>query len=951
MPGQDISGSGRGFYRRAIAAAGLLLLILLSVLGNYLKLHLFFNVDLIFGSIGAMTALYYYGPRRAILAAAAAATYTYFLWNHPWAIVIFTCEMIWVAFAYSRYTKNIVLADTLYWLLFGMPLVFLFYRIVMNMALSATLLIMFKQSINGIFNALIAVLLINLAEKLRVRSGPIGQRRVYPLSQTLFIAAVAFVFFPSLLITVVFSKLQLQNVEQDVQTMLAGIGRSSRFVLDPLLKAEFENLPGDAAAEEISAILEAAAGAGDGLAAVLIDAEKRIVAAGGGTEKEAIASYLAGEGTILGELDGGIDLWSPEPQANRSVMTRWRRSVYLYGQELGAAGWRIILAAGVAPYEARLQRGSLNIMGAILFVVIAAVFLAAALSRLVLSPLERLSRITLNLPQRIEEGEELYWPETPLLEVKKLIENFRTTTRSLSRKFTELKRLNGDLSRAKQSAESANRAKSDFLANMSHEFRTPMNSIIGLSGLLLESDLGERETAFARLINDSALSLMELLNNLLDLSRIEAGKIEIQEVVFSLRDLLGSLAGQLAVQADKKQLKLEWSANADVPDTLVGDRGKLSEILNNLLANGIKYTDRGRIRLEVLSAGEMRDSRLIQFCVHDTGRGIPPEQLDKAFENYSRLGDVNDASSPGTGLGLAIVKKLTERLGGTIRVESEVGVGTLFEVTLPFKTAKQRNGRAGMVESEGEPRTPLKGLSVLVAEDREVNRLVIRELLEKDDHRIVAAENGFEALAALERDYFDIVLMDIQMPGMDGLEAIRRIREHDGAVYDPAIPLLALTAFALADDRTRVLESGADEIVTKPVDVGRLREAIIKAMEKRDKQPALNREALDRRFDETPELLAQIIGIFLDETPPQLEAVEKAIISGDTEALAALCHSLVGSCSLVEGVKLTRRIRELQAIIRQGSLERAGERLTLIREEFLALKQGLEGLMAEQQKL
>lgn len=788
--------------------AGLVVLSLLSILGNYLHLPLFFNVDLIFGSIAAMVALHYYGPLWAVLVAAGGASYTYLLWNHPYAIVIFTCEMLFVAMAYKRGKENIILTDTLYWLVLGMPLVFFFYYLVMDMDLSSALLIMLKQSTNGIFNALLAVLIIYLAEHLFPGLSTKRGELTIPLSKTLFIAAVAFVFFPSLIITVVFSRLQVHSVQEDVQTMLTSMSGSSQItlhnwfkedvntirsigdmsagytdrvtskdkswlssalqinlhfvswgvfefgsdgngvplftggtkvpeavsalgksdlddtesgkdrskgitlnssgpmgrelllyvqknpsarsspllvIITPIIKeSEIEGYSyGAISGRRIDSLLEAATGSWS-INAALADADNHIISHTGAITG-ALTDYFDKDENSISWINREVALWTPKAEANRSIMTRWNSSVFIQEKRVEAGmGLRLIFTADVGPYESRLHRSSLFILLSILIVVTAAVFIAAAVSTRALKPLNRLSLITRDLPERVENSETVQWPQTRIFEVNELIQNFELMTRSLSEKFVELSETNVELSQAKLMADSSNRAKSEFLAHMSHEFRTPMNSIIGLTDLLIDSDHDEKTKQHLKYIQDSAYSLLGLINSVLDFSKMEAGSLELHEEPFSLRELIQSVMGLLRVQSDKKSLSLEWVAEDNVPDTLMGDRGKLIEILNNLIGNSIKYTKEGWIRLDISAPDKTDDFVRLNFKVTDTGKGIPKERLEEAFESFSRIESATAPSSGGTGLGLAIVKKLTEMMGGTVSAESTPGKGSTFEVTLPF---------------------------------------------------------------------------------------------------------------------------------------------------------------------------------------------------------------------------------------------------------------------------
>jgi signal transduction histidine kinase len=413
------------------------------------------------------------------------------------------------------------------------------------------------------------------------------------------------------------------------------------------------------------------------------------------------------------------------------------------------------------------------------------------------------------------------------VELSQAKQELEAINKELNVEILEHEELEKNLIEAKEVVEESAKAKAAFLANMSHELRTPMNAVIGFSSLLLDDNLTPEQKDYIEGIRNGGEALLGVINEILEFSRADQENVELEHQPFSLKHCIDESLDLVVVQAEQKGLDIACTIKYGTPDTIIGDHGRLRQILVNLLANAVKFTDGGHISVSVSSKPAEGNKRQILFEVRDTGIGIPQNKLEEIFRPFTQVERTLSLKRDGVGLGLAITKKLVELMGGTISAESVPGQGTTFRFTILAETVlgkqmdfvKQDKVPAPIIQSRRKP------LRILVAEDNPSNQKVLVEMLKRLGYRADAVADGREVIQSLERQDYDLIFMDVKMPEMDGITAtqvIRKLRPEKGP------KIIAITAFALEGDREKCLEAGMDDYISKPVKIGELAEVLDK---------------------------------------------------------------------------------------------------------------------------
>ena len=518
---------------------------------------------------------------------------------------------------------------------------------------------------------------------------------------------------------------------------------------------------------------------------------------------------------------------------------------------------------------------------------------------------------------------------TPVLDNKNEVKEIL----GVAHDITERAKGENSLIRAKKIAENTAKIKQEFIANMSHEIRTPMNAIVGFSGLLEETKLNNIQQDYVQSIKLSGENLLNLINSILDFSVIESGKISVNEEVFELSQVLNSIEKVLFISIKKKKILFEINLSSELPKELIGDPNLLNQVMVNLLSNAVKFTEKGKVCLNVNVLSRKKNELQMEFVVSDTGIGIPNVMLDKVFDSFTQVNPESNRKHGGTGLGLSIVKNIVQQLHGKISLQSELGKGTLFKVVIPFNTNESISTESSLPILPVDFSSQLKGLRILLAEDNTMNQKLVIMILKKFDVQIDLAETGIEALKAIKSNEYDMVLMDIQMPEMDGIEATKIIR-NDFSEDKKNIPIIALTAHAFQEELDKCIEVGMNACVIKPIETNLFLKTIVANVQKSKQSLVMDISYLKDLSGDDEQMLKDIILTYQIEMPEIIHELNLALGKLDAKQLGRMAHKAKSSFKMLGMEVAFNALLDIEMSAKNNSFKGVSEMIYVVQNQF-----------------
>ncbi len=758
---------------------------------------------------------------------------------------------------------------------------------------------------------------------------PIHQFNNLSIRNKLMIIIVGSSLMASLLATIFFIGMEIHSFHHDMVRNLSGLAK----VIGVNSIAPLEFIDPDAAGEVLASL----------------NARPHII----------LAALYDSQGTLFSSYTKSPNLSIPVTtlkKIDNSVQFNLRYvNLYVPIKDHGNTAGVIFLQADLDEFHTKLQRYCLMAIAILLGSFIFAWFISFRLQKVISKPIISLAETMTKVRKKNDYS---------IRAVKKSDDELGLLVEGFNSMLDHIQRYDHELIEAKDMAEKASLAKSEFLAHMSHEIRTPMNGVLGIAALLQDTSLNGKQQQLIATIIQSGKSLLTIINDILDFSKIEAGKLELEKVVFNLRNLVEETVEIFYGQAQQKGLNITSALDPAIPTFVKGDPERLRQILLNLLSNAIKFTEKGEVTVQV-RLENTEAPWLLHFTVTDTGIGIPPAKQEHIFSAFSQADDSTNRQFGGTGLGLSISRQLVELMQGTMGVESREGEGAVFWFTTRFDPGEGEETIAVQDLPETKQTTALQFQArILVAEDNPTNQLVAAGMLEKMGCVVELVADGRQAVAAVQKNSYDLIFMDCQMPLMDGYQATEEIRKHERQSGIQPIPIIALTAHALQGDREKCLRVGMNDYLSKPFEAQQLQATLrqwLSDMAKNDpepaetintdsRQPAVSPSCIDQEVLDTirqlqrpdqPDFLNKLITIFLTNSPVLVKLIKQAVADDDHEALWQAAHSLKSSSATLGALRLAAICHELETIGRGQQLEQCPHLRDQLETEYLLVERKL----------